>query len=68
MEACRYERVELCIAEDTEFVKVIRPDGGYDTVYPFKYQPVKISYDEEGIERTSTDMWRYANTEDGRAF
>lgn len=50
MEALKYERIDFKVCEDVEFVKIIRPDGDADTVYPFKHQPIKISYDEEGIE------------------
>lgn len=50
MEALKYERIDFKVWEEVEFVKIIRPDGDVDTVYPFKYQPIKISYDEEGME------------------
>ena len=50
MEARKYERIDFKVWEDVEFVKIIRPDGDVDTVYPFKHQPIKISYDEEGME------------------
>lgn len=50
MEALKYERIDFKVCEDVEFVKILRPDGDVDTVYPFKHQPIKISYDEEGIE------------------
>ena len=50
MEALKYERIHFKVCEDVEFVKIIRPDGDVDTVYPFKHQPIKISYDEEGME------------------
>ena len=50
MEAVRYERIDFKVCEDVEFLKIIRPDGDEDMVYPFKYQPIKVSYDEEGIE------------------
>ena len=50
MEAVRYERIDFKVCEDVVFLKIIRPDGDEDMVYPFKYQPIKVSYDEEGIE------------------
>ena len=50
MEARKYERIDFKVWEDVEFVKIIRPDGDVDIVYPFKHQPIKISYDEEGME------------------
>ena len=50
MEARKYERLDFKVWEDVEFVKIIRPDSNVDTVYPFKHQPIKISYDEEGME------------------
>ena len=47
METRKYERIDFKVWEDVEFVKIIRPDGDVDTVYPFKHQPIKISYDED---------------------
>ena len=50
MKALKYERIDFKVCEDVEFIKIIRPDGDVDTVYPFKHQPIKLRYDEEGIE------------------
>ena len=50
MEALKYDRIDFKVDDDVEFVRVIRPDGSVDTLYPFKHQPIKISYDEEGME------------------
>ena len=55
MEAHQYDRVDIKVGSDVERVKIIRPDGGTDVVYPFRYQPIKISYDEEGIEMVEAD-------------
>ena len=55
MEAYQYDRVDFKVGSDVELVKIIRPDGGTDVVYPFRYQPIKISYDEEGIETVAAD-------------
>lgn len=43
MEAYQYDRVDFKVGSDVELVKIIRPDGGTDVVYPFRYQPIKIS-------------------------
>ena len=50
METRKYERIDFKVWEDVEFVKIIRPDGDVDTVNPFKHLPIKISYEEEGME------------------
>ena len=50
MEANKYCRMDFNVGENVEFVKIVRPDGNEDVVYPFIYQPIKVSYDEEGIE------------------
>ncbi len=36
MEALKYERIDFKVCKDVEFVKIIRPDGDVETVYPFK--------------------------------
>ena len=50
MEAKKYERLDFIVGENVEFVRIIRPDGKTDNVYPFQYQPIEISYNEEGME------------------
>ena len=55
MEAYQYDRVDLTVGSDVVLVTIIRPDGGTDVVYPFRYQPIKISYDEEGLEMVEAD-------------
>lgn len=55
MKACKYERLDFNVGNDIEFIKINRPDGKTDTIYPFIYQPIKVSYDEEGIETTKID-------------
>ena len=58
MEAVRYERIDFKVCEDVEFLKIIRPDGDEDMVYPCKYQPIKVSYDEEGNIKGLSPNWK----------
>lgn len=50
MQAYKYDRIEFKVEDNVECVKIVRPDGKTDCIYPFKYRPVKVSYDVEGIE------------------
>lgn len=48
----KYSRITFDFDVPTDSIKIIRPDGSEDTVYPFIYQPITVSYDSEGIEKT----------------
>ena len=48
----KYSRITFDFDVPTDSIKIIRPDGIEDTVYPFIYQPITVSYDSEGIEKT----------------
>ncbi len=48
----KYSRITFDFDVPTDSIKIIRPDGNEDTVYPFVYQPITVSYDSEGIEKT----------------
>ena len=51
MRAHIYDRLDFQVSEDTSYVKILRPDGKTDTVYPFRFQPISVTYDEEGLEK-----------------
>lgn len=52
MRTFAYDRIDFKVGEDVTCVNIIRPDGQTDVIYPFRYQPINVSYDEEGLETT----------------
>ena len=47
----KYSRLTFIFDLPIDYMKIIRPDGTEDTVEMFLYQPIVISYDDEGIEK-----------------
>ena len=51
---CRYGRIEIILDEKAERIEVTAPSGKKHTVYSFKHQPIELTYDHEGFEKTKT--------------
>lgn len=54
-DAKKYARLEFQFEDKIDFIKIIRPDGKEDKVFSFLYQPIIVSYDEEGFESVVKD-------------
>ena len=52
-ELSKYGRVELRFDKTVDKIEAIAPSGTVETIFPFEYQPIKLEYDREGIERVS---------------
>ena len=49
----RFGRIELRFDEKIEKVEICDPFGCTEIAYTYEYQPIKVEYDEEGIEHVS---------------
>lgn len=49
-----YETIELLCKPDTLFVEIHTPDNQVHRQYPFRYQPIHITYLETGVEQVSS--------------
>ncbi len=50
-----FDRLELQVDSEITSVSFTYTDNECDIVYPFNYQPISVSYDDEGIEHIETD-------------
>lgn len=49
----KYERLEFELNDNAKYIKITQPNGEKNILYPFSYQPIDISYEEEGFENVS---------------